>query len=68
MNKIFMLGGTPVLGQEPISVTYNLSVKERRELWPIVGEPSNPEISAESGRSKIHMLQISNSASLSDQS
>jgi hypothetical protein len=60
MHDIFMPGCTPVLGEETISTTNDLSIKISGQLWPIVCQTADPEITAQRRCSKVHVLTRTN--------
>ena len=60
VDHVFVLSGSPILGQESIAAADNLSIKIGGELRPVICQAPNPEIAAKGWRSEIHILKQMN--------
>jgi hypothetical protein len=56
MYEILMLGSAPILRQETIAAANDLRVEVGRELRPVVGQTTNPEVPTQIGQGKIDIL------------
>jgi hypothetical protein len=56
MHKVFVLRGTPILGDETISTSNNLGIKICGEFWPVIGQTTNAKITTEGRRRKVNVL------------
>lgn len=47
VNHVLLLGRAPIACQEPIPTPNDLSVKVRRQFWPVVCQAADPEVPAQ---------------------
>jgi len=56
MDHVFMFRGTPILGQEPIPTSNDLSIEIGCEFRPIICQAPYPEVATQERRGKIDIL------------
>ena len=57
VDHVFLLGRTPVSGQEAIPAADDLCVKIGGEFWPIVCQAAYAEVSTEMGEGEVNILE-----------
>ena len=46
VDQVFVLSGSPILGQEPIAAANDLGIKISGQLRPVICQAPNPKIAA----------------------